>query len=147
MYAFILTLHVLGATVWTGGHLVLTLCILPAALRQRSPSLLLEFEKRYEKLGLPALIVQVATGAWLASLRLPDLAALLRLETADQRLIATKLGLLLLTLALAANARLRVIPRLTAETLPVLAAHIVTVTVLSVLFVIAGAGFRFGGFF
>jgi putative copper export protein len=147
MYEFILTLHVLGATVWTGGHLVLALCILPAALRQRSPALVLEFEKRYERLGMSALLVQVATGAWLASLRLPDAAALIRLETPDEQLVLAKIGLLLATLALAASARLRVIPRLTAETLPVLAGHIAAVTVLSVLFVVAGAGFRFGGFF
>ena len=34
MYHAVLLLHVLGATVWTGGHLVLALGVLPGALAQ-----------------------------------------------------------------------------------------------------------------
>ena len=44
MYGLMLFLHVLGATVWTGGHLVLALGILPQVLRERSPERLLAFE-------------------------------------------------------------------------------------------------------
>ncbi len=36
MYATILLLHILGATIWTGGHLVLAVTILPRVLRERS---------------------------------------------------------------------------------------------------------------
>ena len=43
---------------------------------------------------------------------------------------------------LAAHARLRVIPRLQAATLPLMAAHVAAVTVLSVLFVAAGISLR-----
>jgi putative copper export protein len=147
MYIHILILHVLGATIWTGGHLVLATCILPAALRQRAPGLVLQFESKFEKLGMPALIVQVLTGLWLASVRLPHFAAVLRPETPDERLVAAKLTLLLATIALAANARLRIIPRLSTENLPLLAWHIGAVTVISVLFVVIGVAFRTGGLF
>ncbi|HNU82460.1 MAG TPA: hypothetical protein PKO05_03380 [Thermoanaerobaculia bacterium] len=37
MYATILLLHILGATIWTGRHLVLAVTILPRFLRARSP--------------------------------------------------------------------------------------------------------------
>jgi hypothetical protein len=57
-----------------------------------------------------------------------------------------KLGLLALTVALAVDARLRVIPRLSDETLPVLAWHIRVVTAAAVLFVLAGASIRLGGY-
>lgn len=147
MYKYVLMLHVLGATVWTGGHIVLATCILPRALRQRAPALLLEFEKAYEKVGMPALVIQVLTGLWLASLRLPDFAAWLRFGTVDEQLVAFKLVLLLATVALAANARLRVIPRLSPENLGVLAWHIGAVTLISVLFVLIGVGLRTGGLF
>jgi hypothetical protein len=40
---------------------------------------------------------------------------------------------------------LRLIPKLTPEQLPALAAHVIPVTVLSVLFVLAGVAFRVGG--
>ena len=34
-YYIVLSLHILGATIWAGGHLVLAVTILPEALRQR----------------------------------------------------------------------------------------------------------------
>jgi len=42
------------------------------------------------------------------------------------------------------DARLRIIPRLSASNLRALAWHIVPVTLIAVLFVITGVGFRFG---
>jgi putative copper export protein len=56
--------------------------------------------------------------------------------------IPTKLLLLVLTLALALHARLRLIPELRADNMRVLGTHIVLVTALSVLFVIVGVLFR-----
>ncbi len=53
--------------------------------------------------------------------------------------------LLLLTVMLAIHARLRLIPNLNAQNLPVLAGHVIGVTVLAVLFVLVGVGFRTGG--
>jgi hypothetical protein len=52
-YAFVLTLHVLAATVWTGGHLVLALVLLPRVLRERAVKDLLRFESGYERSGWP----------------------------------------------------------------------------------------------
>ncbi len=145
LHFVIVGLHVLGATVWTGGHLVLATTILPAALRARDPAILLGFEQRYEKIGMPALLLQVATGLWLAAQRVPDLAAWFAPGTPAQRSVALKLGLLALTVALAASARLRLIPHLTPERLPQLAVHVILVTLASVGFVLAGLSFRLGG--
>lgn len=145
LHFIIVSLHVLGATVWTGGHLVLATTILPAALCARDPAILLGFEQRYEKIGMPALLLQVATGLWLAAQRVPDPAAWFASGTPAQRSVALKLGLLALTVALAASARLRLIPHLTPERLPQLAAHVILVTLASVGFVLAGLSFRLGG--
>ena len=62
MYSLLLLLHILAATVWTGGHLVLALTVLPRALRARDPQILLQFESGYERVGMPALLLQVLTG-------------------------------------------------------------------------------------
>lgn len=145
MYKYILLLHVLGATVWTGGHIVLACSVLPRAMRERSCEALLQFETGFEKLGLPALVIQALSGLWLLSLRLPSHSDWLSLETPDARLGAAKIVLLLATVALAVNARLRVIPHLDAGRLPVLAWHIAGVTLMSVLFVAVGVAFRTGG--
>ncbi|MGD9897265.1 MAG: copper resistance protein CopD, partial [Candidatus Methylacidiphilaceae bacterium] len=73
---------------------------------------------------------------------LPDWGSWIELASPTTRLVWTKLVLLGLTIGLAVHARLRVLPGLTADRLPVMAAHIVAVTVLAVLFVVVGVAFR-----
>ena len=143
MTALLVILHVLGATVWTGGHLVLALAVLPRVLRERAPDELLRFEAGFEKIGIPALLLQVLTGLLLAAQMLPP-SQWLELHNPAARLVCIKLGLLALTALLAMDARLRIIPRLSASNLRALAWHIVPVTLIAVLFVITGVGFRFG---
>ena len=145
MYRAVFALHVLAATVWTGGHLVLALTVLPRALRERSPAVLLGFERGYEWLGLTALAIQVATGLWMALQLVPGVGHWFALATPPARAVALKLALLAATALVAAHAQLRVIPRLRAETLPLMAWHVAAVTLLSVGFVLAGVALRYGG--
>lgn len=144
MYRYVLLLHVLAATVWTGGHLVLAATVLPRALRAREPRILLDFEAGFEKIGMPALFVQILTGLWMAHGIVPDWHEWLAPATPPARLVAFKLALLAITLALALDARFRIIPHLDARRLPVMGRRIVLVSVVSVLFVVAGVSFRGG---
>lgn len=144
MYELALLAHVLGATVWTGGHLVLALAILPKVLHSRDLEFLRRFESAYERVGIPALIVQIASGLYLAAHYLPDLAALGNRANPAANLLLIKLALLLATAALAADARLRIIPRLGNHNLTALAWHVYPVTLIAVLFVLTGVGFRLG---
>lgn len=147
MHGLLLLLHILAATIWTGGHLVLTFVVLPRVLRNKSPTELLQFESRYERIGIPALLTQVATGLWLALQQVPDASQWFALDDAVSRLIAVKLTLLALTMAFAADARLRIIPNLSADNLTSLARHVIPVTAVSVLFVVVGVSFRTGWFY
>lgn len=142
----ILFAHVLAATIWTGGHLVLSFAVLPRALRTRDPAILSDFEQGFERIGIPALLVQVASGLWLAWQLSPGVSSWFSLETAADTAIAVKLTLLVATAGLALNARFRVIPHLSAQTLPLMARHVWGVTLLSVLFVATGVFLRTGGF-
>jgi putative copper export protein len=144
-YYTFLSLHILGATVWAGGHLVLALTILPNALRQQSAAPVIEFERRFERLGLPALAVQIVSGLWLAERMLGSPDHWFE-GNSLARLVQVKLGLLAVTLGLAIHARFRVIPKLSDATLPALAWHIRIVTLAAVLLVLAGASIRFGGY-
>lgn len=144
-YYIALSLHILGATIWAGGHLVLALTILPRALRERRAASVSEFEQRFERIGLPALAVQALTGLWLAHHLLGGPSNWFE-DNAIAHLVQVKLGLLALTLGLAVHARFRVIPRLSDSTLPTLAWHIRLVTLAAVLFVLAGASIRVGGY-
>jgi putative copper export protein len=144
MFGFILLLHILAATVWTGGHLILATVILPRALKHRDAESIRVFENAYERIGIPALLIQVASGLWLAHRMVPEVSLWFQWSHPIGRLVAMKLILLGFTLVLAVDARLRVIPRLGPHNLNSLAWHIIPVTVVSVAFVVVGVSFRTG---
>jgi putative copper export protein len=145
VYRLLVVLHLLGATVWVGGHLVLSLVVLPKALRARDASFVREFESGYERIGLPALLLQVITGVWLALHWVPDFTRWLAPASLHGWLVLVKLGLLAATLALAAHARFRLVPALGTGALSRLAYHIVGVTLLGVAMLITGVAIRTGG--
>jgi putative copper export protein len=138
-------LHTLGATVWTGGHLVLAVTILPQALKNRDPDCIQQFEKRFESFGLLSLLLQVITGLWLTWIYFPGFQNFLAFDSYLSQYIGIKLLCLLGTGGLAIHARFFIIPNLTKETLNFLAYHIVGVTILAVSFVVLGTGVRLGG--
>ncbi|WP_312395226.1 CopD family protein [Stutzerimonas kunmingensis] len=141
----LLFLHLLGASVWVGGHLVLLFSVLPGSLRRRDVQPVRQFEQLYERVGIPALLVQIVSGLWLASRWLPhgqwfD-------SSPMAHLVQAKLVLLGFTALLGVHARLALIPKLDAQRLPQLGLHIVLITLTAVAFVWVGSGFRFGGLF
>jgi len=143
-YGILLVLHLLGASVWVGGHLVLAFSVLPKALRLKDAELVRRYEESYERVGIPALVVQVATGLRLSYLRLPDLGLWFDFSHPVGRLIGLKLILLALTVGLAIDARLRIIPKLSNANLVPLAWHIAPVTLAAVSMLVVGASFRIG---
>jgi putative copper export protein len=145
-YRVAVTLHLLGAAVWVGGHLVLCLAVLPRALRAGDPALVRDFEAGFERLGIPALALQVLTGLWLAYRWVPDVFTWFAPTTPQARLILTKLVLVVATIGLAVHARLRVIPALDRDNLRFLALHIVAVTILAVALLVTGVAIRTGAF-
>ncbi|WP_201528054.1 CopD family protein [Psychrobacter frigidicola] len=144
MFNYILIAHLLGATIWTGGHLVLSLSILPKVLATRNIDMLLQFEQQFERVGMPALAVQVLTGLWMAHNLLPDISTWFSFDNDLSILISLKLSLLLATILVALHARFRVIPTLSANTLNAFSINIILITLLSVSFVIVGTLFRTG---
>lgn len=144
-YYVILTLHLLGAAIWTGGHIVLASRVLPRALREKKADLIRAFEEPYESIGMPALFTQIITGLLLAH-RLLGAPTNWFADSGIARVVQVKLLLLAGTAALAIHAKTRVIPRLRDDNLIVLGWHIRAVTVLGMLFVLAGASLRLGGY-
>lgn len=145
MYRFLLIVHVIAATIWIGGHIVLSTVVLPRALAAKDPSIVRDFEAGYERLGIPALLVLVLTGLWLANYWVPGASQWFAFKSPQARFIFIKLCLLAATIVLAVHARLRIIPRLSAGNLHVLAFHIVLITILAISFLVFGVGIRTGG--
>jgi putative copper export protein len=141
MNKYLIILHVLAATVWVGGHLVLAIGILPSVLKDKDVNLLLGFETKYERVGIPALVILVVTGIYMAISYLP-IAQWFNFTNDLSRHISIKIILLGMTIAFAINARFRVIPNLTTKSLKLMAFHIISVTILAVLFLVTGLSFR-----
>ncbi|MCW5911867.1 MAG: CopD family protein [Cyclobacteriaceae bacterium] len=139
---WLILLHVLGASVWVGGHLVLSLGFLPRALQTKDVNVITSFEKGFERIGIPALLVQVITGLWMAGKYIPP-AQWFSLASVHHQYLWIKLGLLTGTIMLAIHARFFIIPKLSEENLPAMAFHIVLVTVLAVGLVLTGLSFRY----
>ena len=141
MNKYIILLHVLAATVWVGGHLILAIGILPAVLKNKDVDLLLGFETKYERVGMPALLILVITGLYMAISYLP-ISQWFVFSNDLSRHISIKIILLATTIAFALNARFRVIPKLTEDSLKLMGFHIISVTILAVLFLVTGMSFR-----
>ena len=142
---WLILFHVLGATIWLGGHLILSIGFLPKALQTQNPNIILDFEKQYERIGLPALLVQVITGICMVLIYVP-FSEWGSLATSHHIYLWTKLGLLAGTIAIAIRVRFFILPKLTPKDLPNLAFHIVLVTVFALFFMITGLSFRFSYF-
>ena len=148
VHSILLFVHVLGACIWFGGHVVLSFVILPQARRAQDAGPLLAFERSFEKLGMPALLAQAATGPYLA-LKIAPVADWFRWENSTQDHIASKLIFLGVIVLLAISMKLRVLPRLAAgeiEALRSAAWHVHSVTLISFLILIMGVSLHTGGF-
>mgnify|MGYP000713519624 CR=1 FL=1 len=142
MHPYILTLHILAATIWTGGHLILATVILPKVLKNRDIEGLMAFEMNYEKIGMPALIIQVITGFYLVYSIVPDISKWFSFSDFHTTRIGIKLILLLATVMFAMSAKFFVIPKLSKKTLPIMAIHIISVTLIGIAFVVIGSSFK-----
>jgi len=143
MHSLVLIIHILAATIWTGGHLFLALGILPKVLKTNDYNMLLDFERVYEKVGMPALLVQVISGLYLAYQLLPDVSQWFSFSNHTSTHVGIKLTLLLATVVLAVIANLRLVPNLDkGNNLKIMGVFAYIVTVMAVLLVITGVSFR-----
>ncbi|AMA49658.1 MULTISPECIES: CopD family protein [Flavobacterium] len=141
----LLIIHLLAASVWVGGHLILLIRYLPKALKNKDVEIIKNFEKQYEPIGLPALLILVGTGVLMAYQYNVTLTSWFSFESNIERVISIKLCLLMLTLVLAIHARLFIIPKLTSKTIILMAVHILLITLIGVSMLIVGSFVRFGG--
>lgn len=141
MYFILVFIHIIAATIWVGGHLILALRFLPKALRKNDFSIIENFEKAYEPIGIPSLLALVITGFWLAFLKIPEFSDWFSFEDHFPKHFMFKLILLVITLGLAIHARFFLIPK---QKLKPLAVHIVLVTLVAVCFVMVGVSVRTG---
>lgn len=144
----LLIIHLIAATIWVGGHLTLCFAYLPEALKNRDPNIILQFESKFEKVGLTSLLFLVGSGIWMSYQFGITIEQWFHFSNPIESVVSTKLSLLLLTVLFAISAQVRVIPKLrkSAEKLNEMAFHIIGVTSIGVLMLIFGSFIRYGGF-
>lgn len=122
---------------------MLCLRYLPRALKKKDTNIIRGFEEHFEPIGIPALLVQVVTGIWMA-FHYYNL-SFLSFSNPLAKTVSIKLLLLFFTLALAIHARFFIIPKLTEKKLPQMAIHIIAITVTGFIMLVLGVRFRMGG--
>lgn len=144
----LLIIHLLSATVWIGGHLLLAFAYLPQALKTKDQNIILNYEKKYEPIGMTALALLVVSGILMAYKYNVSIEYWFHFDSPIEKVVSTKLLLLLLTVAFALSAQFRVLPKLKNDPkkLPEMTFHIIAVTIISILMLIFGTFIRFGGF-
>ncbi len=145
---FLLIIHLLSATIWVGGHLLLCLGYLPQALKKRDQHIILNYEGKFEAIGITSLILLVLTGIIMSYQFGVSVDQWFHFSSPIEQVVSTKISLLLLTVLFALSAQLRVIPKLrkSPERLNEMAFHIIGVTTIGVLMLIFGSFIRYGGF-
>ncbi len=143
----LLIIHLICATVWVGGHLYLSFCILPAVLRKNNPRPLLVFEKNYAPLGMTALVLLVITGIGMTlefGIKPKDWFSF---SSPIEKVTSTKLLLLFSTVLFALSAQLRIIPKLRTHPgkLWEMAVHVICVTLIGIAMLVLGSFVRYGG--
>ena len=147
-HQILLVLHLIAATIWVGGHLVLAIGYLPKALKRKDFSYIGNFEKTYEPIGMPSLAVLIITGILMAYDYNAGFSSWFSFATPIERVVSLKLTFLLTTVCFAISAQTRVLPKLRKgqlNKLPEMAVHIICVTLIGVLMVILGSLVRIGG--
>ena len=138
IFQTLVILHVIGATIWTGGHLVLSTTVLQKALKLKDKNILLDFEEQYERIGMPALLSQIITGVILAIYYSNDFWIIFLMDNKIHTIITIKFILLIITSATAIHAKIKVLPSLSNDSLPYMEKHVYIITIVAVVYVIIG---------
>lgn len=145
LHHLLLIIHLIAATIWVGGHLTLSIVFLPVALRQKEPQIILNFERKFEPLGISSLIALVITGIWMAYDFGVSYESWFNFIGSLEKVVSTKLLLLMLTIILALYTQIYVIPNLNKYNLNKIAFSIISVTIIGLTMLILGSTIRYGG--
>ena len=144
----LLIIHLMSATDWVGGHLILVASYLPRAIKEKNQNYILNYEKKYEPIGMLSLILLVLSGILMAYKYGVTIEHWFEFATPIEKVVSTKLLLLFATLLFALSAQFKVLPKLNnnIKYLPEMALHILCVTIIGISMLILGSFVRFGGY-
>ena len=145
IYEITIILHILFACIWTGGYIIFSAVYLPQALKKKDSSIIRTFERNFGKIGIPALGLQLITGIILAFRYIPNFFDWFSFSNFIHANITLKLILVIIILFLAHYLKLKIIPKMSNENMGPASFYIILIAVMSIVLVLIGTSFRFGG--
>ena len=140
-----LIIHLLAATIWVGGHLILLLRYVPKAIKSKSLEELSLFRKNFEPIGMPSLFILIITGIMMAYDFNVSIDKWFSFENSIEKIISIKLILLLISLTLAFITLKFVLPSINKLSPFLLYFIIFLVTIIAITMLILGSLIRIGG--
>lgn len=144
-HQIVLIIHLLAATIWVGGHLLLLLRYVPKAIKSKSIEELSAFRKNFEPVGMPSLFILIITGILMAYDYNITFEKWFLFENSIEKIISVKLILLLISLTLAFITFKFVLPSINKISPFLLYFIIFLVTTIAVFMLILGSLVRVGG--
>lgn len=145
LHHFVLIIHLLAATIWVGGHLMLSICFLPQALKEKNPHIILNFEKKFEVLGMSSLVALILSGIWMSYNFGVTYDTWFSFVGGFEKVVSIKLLLLFATFICAICAQFFILPNLNENNIWKMAIIIISVTSIGMTMLILGSTLRYGG--
>ena len=142
---FLLVIHLLAATVWIGGHLILATRYLPEAIKTKDLEKLKIFKDKFESIGMPSLITLVITGILMAYDYDVTFTKWFSFSNGIEKVISIKLILFITSLTLAISAQLFIFPKLSPKKHYYVTILIIVVTFIAISMLVLGSLIRIGG--
>lgn len=140
----LIVLHILGASIWIGGMLIMALGVLPKSKKAGDASILKNYEGSFHILGMIALTLQFLTGFRLAMIYAGGMKGLFDFSNHTAVLFIWKLVLILLTMGLFVVFKKKTLSALTDSNISSASALVWVLTLISVGLMILGLGFSRG---
>lgn len=140
----LIILHILGASIWIGGMLIMALGVLPKAKKINDSSMVKNFEGSFHILGMIALTVQFLTGFRLAMIYAGGMKGLFDFSNHAAVLFIWKLVLILMTMGIFVVFKKKTINNLIDDNVANASTPIWILTLLAIALMILGLGFSRG---
>ena len=145
IHPILLILHLLAASIWVGGHLLLSIRFLPEALQKKDLSIILNFKDKFEVVGLPSILILLISGIMMAYNYGVPFSRWFSFSDGIEKIISIKLILIFTTIILAAYSQLYIFPKANSERMFPLAFQIILVTLIGVGMLVLGSLIQLGG--
>lgn len=145
LHQIYLIIHLLAATIWVGGHLLLLLRYVPKAIKSKSLEELSAFRKNFEPVGMPSLFILIITGILMAYDYNITFEKWFLFENSIEKIVNIKLILLFISLTLAFITIKFVLPSINKISPFILYFIIFFVTTIAVTMLVLGSLVRIGG--